>query len=313
MDKSNHYLYYLDNKIHLETDRSYKIGRNPDNDINLLEKTVSREHATIKWHETSFIIEDLNSTNGTFVNNEKIIQKKLNNKDKITIGPFNLIFRTFYTNDIDVKEFDNVISDTLILENMVAKILNEVKDQNVKDQIFDLKSFLNTAKEKMNIIANKDKLTKLYNRRYFDEILQNEIERARRYQHGLCLIMIDIDHFKKFNDTYGHQKGDEVLAAVALIITENTRKNDIIARYGGEEIVIILPETPVQNASIVAEKIRQSVQNDSLKRVNVEVTVSLGVSFYSDRIDTSEKLLKAADDALYAAKETGRNRAILKK
>jgi diguanylate cyclase (GGDEF)-like protein/PAS domain S-box-containing protein len=153
-----------------------------------------------------------------------------------------------------------------------------------------------------------DPLTNLINRRKFFEELEKEANRCRRYKHPLSLIMLDIDHFKKVNDTFGHQFGDKVLCHIAEILRTNTRRTDTVARYGGEEFIILLPETPLVGGGEVAERIRQatakSVICDNLN--NIAVTVSLGVTNFSleDNIDS---FVKRADQALYKAKDAGRN------
>ena len=160
-------------------------------------------------------------------------------------------------------------------------------------------------------MANIDRLTQIYNRAYFDMQLTLEMERAKRYDQDLFLIMIDIDHFKQFNDDYGHQKGDEVLTAVASIIKEHTRKNDTTARYGGEEMAVIIPCSTPENAQITGEKIRRMIETLSMEKTGVQVTISAGIaSAKSSDLDV-QKLIGNADRALYAAKKNGRNKVFL--
>lgn len=163
--------------------------------------------------------------------------------------------------------------------------------------------------EDIRLKAITDGLTGLHNHRYFQDALDRELSRAGRYAGHLSLIMLDIDHFKKFNDTYGHQEGDRVLEAVALQIRNSTRDVDIVARYGGEEFAVVLPETSLDGARIVAERIRANVENNRVKGRNTEyaVTVSVGVAPFLSGQKKSE-LIKAADACLYRAKENGRNR-----
>lgn len=170
-------------------------------------------------------------------------------------------------------------------------------------------------------ISIKDELTGIYNRRYFNERIQKEFHRAERYTRILSFIMIDIDYFKSFNDTYGHHVGDEVLKGVATKIGEGLRTSDVLARYGGEEFVIILPETDKDGAVHVAEKIRSSIASEKWRFRNTlrsedqpeeyiekQITISLGVSSYPVDSDSIQGLLEAADQYLYAAKLSGRNR-----
>lgn len=159
-------------------------------------------------------------------------------------------------------------------------------------------------------LATTDGLTELYNHRYFQEQMIQNIETGKRYDKPFSLIMIDIDYFKKFNDTYGHQSGDAVLRQVAQILKKNVRSTDIVCRYGGEEMAIILTQTGSGEAIITAQKICNAVSAQPLKLVNgndVNVTISLGVATYPQNGQTPPEMIKFADDCLYAAKENGRN------
>ena len=159
-------------------------------------------------------------------------------------------------------------------------------------------------------LATTDGLTELYNHRYFQEQTLQNIETGKRYDKPFSLIMIDIDFFKKFNDTYGHQSGDAVLRQVAQILKKNVRSSDIVCRYGGEEMAIILTNTNNEDAIVTAEKICRAVSEHPLKLVNgndVQVTISLGVSTYPEHGTTAQEMIKYADDCLYIAKENGRN------
>ncbi|MDP3920648.1 MAG: sensor domain-containing diguanylate cyclase [Candidatus Omnitrophota bacterium] len=159
-------------------------------------------------------------------------------------------------------------------------------------------------------LAITDGLTQLYINRYFRQKLQDEIARSKRYEHPISLIMTDIDHFKKFNDTYGHQQGDAVLAMTAKLFRRVTRETDIACRYGGEEFAIILPETAEDSAAAMAERLRREVEVTEyagLKGEKLGVTISLGVSTYPQHGTTTEELVEKADIALYASKAGGRN------
>jgi diguanylate cyclase (GGDEF)-like protein len=154
--------------------------------------------------------------------------------------------------------------------------------------------------------ATTDTLTQVYNRIKYDEIMKREIERAKRYNHPLSLIMFDIDHFKMVNDTYGHAVGDYVLQALTHIVKLDLRETDYLVRWGGEEFVIIAPDTDIERAEILAERVRKSAEEYKFERVGT-VTVSFGVTQFTKN-DTEDTFIKRTDDALYAAKRMGRNR-----
>lgn len=165
-------------------------------------------------------------------------------------------------------------------------------------------------RSKLEELSVRDGLTGLYNRREFDKRLQEEIQRSRRYNHPFCLILIDVDHFKDINDRYGHQAGDEVLIAVGDLIQLNVRPVDVVCRYGGEELVVILSETNEKGALIVAERIRRTIAEAMTATPQgdvIQVTVSIGLSAFPHDGDRPEQIIKAADEALYAAKQEGRN------
>lgn len=159
-------------------------------------------------------------------------------------------------------------------------------------------------------LATIDGLTGLIVHRHFQSKLEEEFRRAKRYEKPLSLIMTDIDHFKKFNDTWGHQTGDLVLREVAKCVRQSIRETDIAARYGGEEFAIILPETDLEGAAQFAERLRIKVENTSCQGPSgpLKVTISLGVaSFPYNKVETTQELIKLADEALYVAKRNGRN------
>ncbi|OQA90861.1 MAG: Response regulator PleD [Elusimicrobia bacterium ADurb.Bin231] len=156
-----------------------------------------------------------------------------------------------------------------------------------------------------------DGLTGLYVHRYFEIQLSTEIKRAQRFGKNLSVLMIDIDHFKKFNDIHGHQAGDFVLKEVSSVIQDTARTVDIVSRYGGEEISLILPETDIYGAKVIAEKIRKTIEEREFiyQNDNLRVTVSIGAASFDKTLPISpEKLISMADQALYIAKQAGRNR-----
>lgn len=159
-------------------------------------------------------------------------------------------------------------------------------------------------------LATTDGLTELYNHRYFQDTMKNQIDISKRYNQEFSLIILDIDFFKKFNDTYGHQVGDAVLRTVAQILKKNSRVTDYVCRYGGEEMSIILPQTSRNEALINAKRICEEVAKTPLKisnSVECNITISLGVSTFPQDGETAQQIIECADKALYYAKEHGRN------
>jgi two-component system cell cycle response regulator len=163
-------------------------------------------------------------------------------------------------------------------------------------------------------LANTDSLTGLYNRRSFQERLEQEVDRAMRYHRPLSLIMIDVDHFKQYNDTHGHLQGDRILVEVAHALKTLSRASDIVARYGGEEFALILPETDKANAENLGRRLREYVAQHTFPGAEHlparAVTISVGIASYTPP-DTKEALIEAADVALYHAKREGRNRVVV--
>jgi diguanylate cyclase (GGDEF)-like protein len=159
-------------------------------------------------------------------------------------------------------------------------------------------------------MAIKDELTKLYVRRYFDQRLKEELRRAKRYRSSVTVMLLDIDHFKGFNDTYGHSAGDEVLCFLARVMRESVRNVDIVSRYGGEEFAILCPEQSINAALLPAERIRSTVEATELTLCGAKVrcTVSIGVASYPHDAQRPETIVEVADQALYHAKYGGRNR-----
>lgn len=174
-------------------------------------------------------------------------------------------------------------------------------------------SFQTTHQELLKLSVT-DGLTGLSNHREFQKRLKDEVRRATRYDSCLSLLMIDIDCFKKFNDAYGHQAGDTVLRMVGDVILKEVRSSDFAARYGGEEMAIILPETSSEEAYLFSERLRKDIEQISVKVIGeetVQVTVSAGVASFSEDAADRESLINSADEALYYAKKTGRNKTIL--
>lgn len=196
-----------------------------------------------------------------------------------------------------------------------AKVLKESSDQvalklaNSQKQIADLKEDLAKASAE----SERDFLTGVYNRKAFDKRLLECMQEAKEKDQQLSLLMLDIDHFKTFNDNFGHDIGDQVLKIVGRSLTDSVKGMDMVARFGGEEFVVILPKTPIGGAMIVAEAIRKVIAGREMKRRDTGetygvITVSIGVSCYRHGNDNPAAMLKRADDALYRSKKAGRNR-----
>jgi diguanylate cyclase (GGDEF)-like protein len=163
-------------------------------------------------------------------------------------------------------------------------------------------------------IAIYDTLTGLHNRRYFEERLGIETQKSFYSGTPLSLVMVDIDHFKKVNDTFGHTEGDQVLCKTSSLLKNSVRKKDTVARYGGEEFILILPEAGLEASFVIAERIRRLVENTPFEvgRAQVNITISMGISsFPSHRAKSKEELVKMADQALYDAKRGGRNKVCI--
>jgi diguanylate cyclase (GGDEF)-like protein/PAS domain S-box-containing protein len=186
----------------------------------------------------------------------------------------------------------------------VEKRLRYVNDK-LQGQLLEI-GFLQS---KLREQAIRDPLTNLFNRRYLEETLDRELGRAARENYSVCIIMIDLDHFKRINDTYGHEAGDLVLKVIANALSEYSRRGDFVCRYGGEEFVIAMPNIRLKTAYERAQNLRQSLTLLSIpyEYYNLSVTISMGIACYPENGQTREGILRAADQAMYAAKEAGRD------
>ncbi|HEY6293832.1 MAG TPA: diguanylate cyclase [Terriglobia bacterium] len=181
------------------------------------------------------------------------------------------------------------------------------------ERILAVQQQLMEAKEALRVQAIRDPLTGLYNRRYMEEALERELRRAEHGQHPLSVMMLDLDHFKTFNDTSGHQAGDHLLRYVGGLLEARTRREDIPCRYGGEEFVLILPGAPIEVAVRRAEQFRGAIRESGIEyegKALGPVTVSIGVACFPQHGTTGAEVVGAADSALYRAKQQGRNRVI---
>jgi diguanylate cyclase (GGDEF)-like protein len=245
------------------------VGRATSNDICLSQDAVSRVHARLIIDEQGVRLRDNESTNGTYVNDNKIHEAYLQDGDLVKIG-----------------------------RSIFKFLTGENIESSYHEEIFRL--------------STVDGLTQVYNRRYFMETLERELSRARRYERPLGLLIFDIDHFKKTNDTFGHRAGDHVLRRVADLVTEDARKVDVVSRYGGEEFTVILPEVGLEGARLFAEKIRKLIETEdfSFEGRKIPVNISIGVAELDESIAAADDMIKTADRRLYAAKEGGRNRTV---
>jgi diguanylate cyclase (GGDEF)-like protein len=246
----------------------FDIGRSSKNDLFIDQESISRHHARITFDGTSYLITDMNSTNGTFVNDAQVTDSRLRDGDQVQIGRSILKFMT-----------------------------GENIEVHYHEEIYRLMTV--------------DALTQIFNRRYFDEALEREYNRSKRYTRALSLILFDIDHFKKINDTWGHLAGDSLLRQLVATIRPKLRREDIFARTGGEEFGLLLPEIALDGALFTAEKVRRIVEQSQLRYEQnaIPCTISLGAAMLTGEENAPDELYKAADTKLYVAKQGGRNRA----
>lgn len=203
-----------------------------------------------------------------------------------------------------------------VLDEIQSNIEEIIKSFPISDgSKLDVIKKINFMYSQTRYMSVTDPLTGLYNRRYLENILEREFLRAKRYQNELSIAIFDIDFFKKVNDTYGHLCGDYVLKEAAYLALETFRKTDIVFRYGGEEFVVILTETPLDKAQIPLERFRKAIEEYPFKYdgQDLKLTVSIGADGIKQDCEDYENLLKNADKALYRAKEAGRNQVIINK
>ena len=257
----------------LERDRTV-IGRGREADVSIRDQGVSRLHlAILRERSGTCFVEDLESTNGTLVNGNKVDRAQLAQGDRIQVGPEVVLQFRF---------FDDA-------EEGLANTLYEA--------------------------ATRDPLTRAFNRRYFLERLGGEISYATRQSEKLVAVMLDIDHFKSINDSYGHPVGDEVLKGIANAIAMTLRNEDVFARFGGEEFVVVARGLSLRNGVKLAERLRKLIEEKvfTIERQRFRATISLGVAELAEcRERAGDVLLRLADQRLYKAKQAGRNRVVAK-
>jgi diguanylate cyclase (GGDEF)-like protein len=244
------------------------IGRDAGSQVPLDLGSVSRRHAKLTCKDRSWWIVDLGSTNGTYLNGKEVDAER-----QLESG------------------------DVLKLGGAVFKFIGGG-------------SIEARYHEEIHRLAVLDGLTGVPNRRYLMDFLEREIARSRRHDRPLSVAIMDIDHFKRVNDTYGHMAGDHVLQSLATLVGKSIRKEELFARYGGEEFAFVLPETAGEQAAGFCERIRRLVEEHSFEfdSMVIPLTVSIGSAVLNSSSDTAKDLIAAADDQLYQAKRTGRNR-----
>jgi len=203
------------------------------------------------------------------------------------------------------------VQSNLVREIAVRKKTEEellVTQDQLKARLAEIEALQESLREQ----AIRDPLTGLFNRRYLDDTLARELARAGRAGSPISLVMIDLDHFKRINDTYGHRAGDLVLMALGNLLESNTRRSDICCRFGGEEFVIILPDAPAGVAFHRAERLREvfAAQEIAFAADRIRATFSVGVAAFPEHGQEIEQVLRKADEALYKAKSAGRNRVV---
>jgi len=221
-----------------------------------------------------------------------------------------LIMLGFYWLEVQIFDWRLALVDAGLLAFIVATIAYFAFVHPKDLQIRAMMATLEEAKLDAENLARFDALTGVLSRRALLEALNTEVERATRYGSALACLMLDLDHFKKFNDTYGHQFGDKVLHQIAQVISGHCRTNDFLGRYGGEEFLVILPETRMDGATTFAERVRSAVAETSLEQNEERITVSIGVAEWRNGDGSMSKLISQADQALLQAKAAGRNRVM---
>jgi diguanylate cyclase (GGDEF)-like protein len=256
--------------IQLEAKKEWTLGRATECDLVFQEASISRNHCSlVQMEDENWKIIDPGSSNGTWINGEKISEHILQGGDKIQLGSSTILKYVFQ------DEFES----------------------NFQKELYES--------------ATRDGLTGLASKRYFSEQLAIEFDFHRRTNKPLSLVLADIDFFKKTNDTFGHLAGDAILKELGLILNNLLRKGDMAGRYGGEEMIFLLRETPLTGAKTFADRVRQVVETHSFtfEGKKIPTTLSLGIAtLQSDSFKSPKELIKKADEYLYRAKKAGRNR-----
>jgi diguanylate cyclase (GGDEF)-like protein/PAS domain S-box-containing protein len=210
-------------------------------------------------------------------------------------------------------EFGRFMGGVTINHDVTKRKLAEDELRRTKDSIEQINLTLSRAFEREQIASRTDSLTGVFNRRYFFELLGYEFSASKRYERPLSLVMFDVDFLKKINDTYGHQAGDEVLRKAAQVVREELRDSDVLARYGGDEFVILLPSSDEREAFKVLERIHGNIQTARVTAGDKKlgITISAGIASFQPSMEKPDQLVTQADQALYSAKNAGRNRLVV--
>lgn len=325
MSKEHYYLFHNDARYELIPNQPYVFGR-VRGDLSFAEdELISRRHAIIEWQGERLLLKDLGSTNGTKLNGGSCKEGFLSSGDEIEIGSQKVTFVLEKEGDGAPSITDTRASrsskqpgtDTLFIERKVRSLLDELKDPTLKEQVEDIKSLYDKKKNRdqpqpvassSQIDVLHDELTGVSNRRFFDLTIKNEIERAKRYEGDLALLLVEVDHFNDFGGSYDASTVDSILLLIALILEHNCRESDSVCRFDEGQFALILPETDSKNAFIVAEKLRAKVEELSTSRIQVLVTVSVGIAeFDCIATATAEDLIFKASQLIGKAKDAGCN------
>jgi diguanylate cyclase (GGDEF)-like protein len=313
-DASDSGLFIVARNLHfpLFFNRILTVGRKSDENILIIRHpTVSRRHARIQFDNGHFGISDLGSTNGTLINGKHVANGVIKSGDSIGFGDVEVMVKgEQIAEPVVMQEAFEDPSLTQIIDLEFAKL--DEKSPAIEKQLMEsLRRRIQEERRHLQDLAFRDGLTGLFSRRYFDIEIKRQLQGAQRHQRSLALLLIDVDYFKKFNDSFGHQAGDEALKWVGTTILQKLRDTDVAARYGGEEMAVVLPEITSDDALKVAEKVRLGIADSSSASFPRQLTVSVGVAIFPEHADTVEQLINRADQALYQAKSEGRNRSAI--
>lgn len=301
---------------------SYSLGKNAE---------LQREIDAIIINKMGFEAENNSYLYQKYIignRNQKVLDDAALNAQKVMLEALRII-NDFggetknYTHDLNhyVEHIGNEFGGDQSVKNMFKEFIDATvslkkSGEHISHKLEESTREINSLRknlQQVTVEAQRDFLTGVFNRKSFEKLIDEQIMLAIEQKSDLSLLMIDVDHFKLFNDKFGHLLGDEVLKIVARALTDTLKGRDVVARFGGEEFVVFLPDTPIEGAMRVAEMIRSTISRKELKRRDTgetygTITVSIGVSLLRHGQDTLPTLIKRADDALYSAKNNGRNK-----